>query len=471
MITAIFAFLICIIFICESGHSAALTSQHLQHQKVQKSLVSEGSLCDMRISPSMANKPGSAPGFYNPKRQIGRDFVVLSVANWLYNDAKRRAAKCEGSKGSDTIMPRPARVLDAACATGIQGLRTFVESPILAEAMLKTKKNQSQNSKMLELAELQLVLNDMDANAIEIANENANSVLRNSGLNLNCTIKVTQRVAQATMHEETFEVSILDPFGSVQPFLDAALSRAPKGGLIEVCATDVGVLYGTRPSIAARHYHAHLAQKRPPCYRERGVRLLYAAIAQAAGRHDRGVEPVYGISTEHFCLASMRVLRGAKAADFTVEHLKAVKICRSCGAASKGACTEVDTIEPPSCECKPIDGAGTDAKTEGPLWVGPLYDLDTVNSMVEIAGLEEAKGLMSKETLVLLQKLKEEAAIKNMFHRRPGVAAKGKTPKLTEVMGELQRRGFRTARTHFCAKSLKTEASTQEFDAAVKALL
>ena len=456
---------------CESGQGAALTSQHQQNQKSHKALVSEGSLCDMRISSSMANKPGSAPGFYNPKRQIGRDFVVLSVANWLYNDAIKCAAKYDGSKGSDTIMSRPARVLDAACATGIQGLRTFVESPILAEAMLKTKQTQSQNSEILKLTELQLVLNDMDANAIEIANENANSVLCNSELNLNSTIKVSHRVAQATMHEETFEVSILDPFGSVQPFLDAALSRAPNGGLIEVCATDVGVLYGTRPSIAARHYHAHLAQKRPPCYRERGVRLLYAAIAQAAGRHDRGVEPVYCISTEHYCLVSMRVLRGAKAADFTAGHLKAVKICRSCGAASKGVRTEVGTIEPPSCECKPIDGAGADAKTEGPLWVGSLHDLDTVNSMAEIAGLEEAKGLMSKETLVLLQKLQEEAAIKNMFHRRPGVAAKGRTPKLTEVMGELQRRGFRTARTHFCAKSLKTEASAQEFDAAVKALL
>lgn len=464
-------FLPCIIFICEWCQGVALTSQQQRNQKNHATLVSEGSLRGIRISPSMANKPGSSPGFYNPKRQIGRDFVVLSVATWLYNDAIRRAAKHDGSRGSSTKILRPARVLDAACATGIQGLRTFVESPILAEAMLRAKQNQSQEKEKLELKELQLVLNDMDADAIEIANENANSVLCNSELNLNSTIKVSQRVAQATMHEETFEVSILDPFGSVQPFLDAALSRAPKGGLIEVCATDVGVLYGTRPSIAARHYHAHLAQKRPPCYRERGVRLLYAAIAQAAGRHDRGVEPIYGVSTEHYCLASMRVLRGAKAADSTVQHLKAVKICRSCGATSKGTCTEVGTIDSPPCECKPIGGAGTDAKTEGPLWVGPLYDIETVSKMTEIAGLEEAKGIISKETCVLLQKLKEEAAIKNMSHRRPGVAAKGRIPKLTEVMGELQQRGFRTARTHFCAKSLKTEASVQEFDAAVKALL
>ena len=132
------------------------------------------------------------------------------------------------------------------------------------------------------------------------------------------SIHITQRVAQAILHEETFQISVLDPFGSVQPFLDAALARAPRGGLIEICATDVGVLYGSRPSMASRHYAARLSPNRPPCYRERGVRMLMASVAIAAGRHDRGVKPVYGISTEHFCLVSMRVLRGASAADSVV---------------------------------------------------------------------------------------------------------------------------------------------------------
>ena len=396
-------------------------------------LASEGSLCDVRVAPTLASKPGSEAGFYNPKRRVGRDFVVLSVAQWLAAEAA-----CSGE-------PRPARLLDATCAAGVQGLRVAVESPLLARAISKD-----------EPPELQVVLNDIDENAADLAADNAASLRQ--------AVAVTCRVAQALMHEETFQVSVLDPFGCVQPFLDAAMARAPHGGLVEVCATDVGALYGNRPEITARHYNAHLAQKRPPCYRERGVRILVAAIAQAAGRHDRGVMPVFGVSTEHFCLVSVRVIRRAKAADATAKQVQRVRICRSCGAAGVDANTT-------QCDCDPVDGAGINAQEEGPMWVGPLYDADAVQAMARIASLEEAKGLVSKETRALLEKVQEEAVINRMFHRRPGVAAGGRTPKLAKVMKELQRRGFKTARTHFCVKSLKTDASVREFDSAVKAVL
>mmetsp|Transcript_8716 Transcript_8716/g.21877 ORF Transcript_8716/g.21877 Transcript_8716/m.21877 type:complete len:532 (+) Transcript_8716:98-1693(+) len=463
-------------------------------------IISEGSLRDMEVSSTMATKPGSTPGFYNPKRRIGRDVVVLSVAQWLAAETKRRAAKDkvnnlktgDSSSASSNWTTRPVRLLDATSATGIQGLRCMVESPILANAIMSKNGYEHPNMEddnvqnaqnyiqqnIKDPPELQLVLNDLDPNAVEITRCNVHSVREqmmkhevdsssNYSNDVNTrdlmNINITQRVAQAIMHEEAFEVSVLDPFGSVQPFLDAALSRAPQGGLIEVCATDVGVLYGSRPSVVSRHYHANLSKRRPPCYRERGVRLLFAAIAQAAGRHDRGVEPVYGVSTEHFCLVSMRVFRGAKAADSTVRQVKSVRICRTCGDAGIG--TELD------CGCEPIDGAGNNADEEGPLWIGPLHDLDAVEQMAEIACLEEAKGFIAPETCDFLQKLKEEAAIQTMFHRRPGVAAEGRTPKLAQVMEELQRRNFKTARTHFCAKSLKSEASVKEFDAAVKAAI
>ena len=503
---------------CDRFLVAALTSPSLpsspQHDGQQKdrrqtiptssALVSEGFLRDMRVSSTMATKPGSTAGFYNPKRRIGRDVVVLSVAQWLAAETKRRATKEEKDShtspknekskntSSSNSTTRPVRLIDATCATGIQGLRCMVESPMLANAILSKEGYKHQNveeggvldtqngfhQSINTSPQLQVVLNDVDSNAIEIARCNVHSVreqMMNNEVDSSSKypndvnpidltkVNITQRVAQAIMHEETFEISVLDPFGSVQPFLDAALSRAPQGGLIEICATDVGVLYGSRPSVASRHYHAHLSHRRPPCYRERGIRLLFAAIAQAAGRHDRGVEPVYGISTEHFCLASMRVLRRAKTLDYTAKQVKSVRICRTCGDASVGA--------KPGCGCEPIDGAGINAEEEGPLWIGPLYDLDAVEQMAEIAYLEEAKGLIAPETRVFLQNLKEEAAIQTIFHRRPGIAAEGKTPKMTKVMEELQRRGFKTARTQFCAKSLKSEASAKDFDAAVKSVI
>ena len=480
-----------------------MTSTTTQSQLT--TLVSEGSLQGIQISSSMASKPGSTPGFYNPKRRMGRDVTVLSVAQWLTDESiknQRRAlavslpaptdesnltrptkvqrcalvdASVSSTSSSQTPSSennkkiRPARLLDTTCATGIQGLRNIVESPILAEVALDnlSKTLSKDDCETSVTPELHVILNDLDENAVQLTKQNANSTLQQQQQINDSNIHVTQRAAQSLLHEETFEVSVLDPFGSVQPFLDAALAKSPNGGLIEVCATDVGVLYGARPSIAKRHYHVQLAKKRPPCYRERGVRVLLAAIAQAAGRYDRGIVPMYGISMEHYCLVSVKVVRGAKAADLTARSVQPVRICRVCGDSQiidEGAENKIKNSC--NCGCDPIN-----LQQEGPLWIGPLHDVEFVKGMANIANLDEAQGFISKKTRTFLDQLKEEAAINHMFHRRPGVAAKARTPKLTKVLEELQHRGYKASRTHFCVKSLKSDASAEEFDDAVMAIL
>jgi tRNA (guanine26-N2/guanine27-N2)-dimethyltransferase len=340
----------------------------------------------------------------------------------------------------------------------MQGLRVAVESPLLAKAILSTPKGNTNNiTTPDEPPELQVVLNDVDQDAVDLATMNANTA------NIE-DMTVTKRVAQALLHEESFEVCVLDPFGSPTPFLDAAVARAPHLGLLEICATDVGALYGSRPAVTRRHYHSRLSEPRPPCYRERGVRLLVAAVAQAAGRHDRGVVPIFGVSTEHFVLVSLQVVRGARGADTAAQQVQPVRICRTCGAAGIGESV-------PQCGCESKDGAGTDAREEGPLWVGPLYDADAVQEMTNIASLEEADGLVSKDTRTLLATIQEEASVNGMFYRRPGFAAEGKTPKLAKVMEELKKRGYAVSRTHFDSKALRTDAPVGEFDSAVKAVL
>ncbi|GFH44477.1 hypothetical protein CTEN210_00951 [Chaetoceros tenuissimus] len=404
----------------------------------------------------MASKPGSSSGFYNPKRRIGRDMVVLSTAHFLVNESRKHHEKSR--KDGYCKEMRMARLLDATCATGIQGLRVYQESPILAKAFLSDIGETN-----VKIPDLNVILNDLDENALEIAKKNADSLNRENE-NQNTGVEMSQRVAQSLLHEETFEISVLDPFGSVQPFLDAAFARAPSNGMIEICATDVGVLYGTRPNMAKRHYNAHLSAKRPPCYRERGVRLMLAAIAQAAGRNDRGISPVYSISTEHFCLLSVKVLRGAKAADETANLIQPIKICQTCGASSS-------RDDAPMCDCEPdIQGVGKEAIEEGPIWVGPLHDYEIIKDMNSLADLHEASEFISRDTKKLLKTLEEEAQVKGMFHRRPDVAGKGNIPKLTNILERLCQHNFNSSRTHFCTKSIKTDATAKEFDAIVKTL-
>jgi hypothetical protein len=132
----------------------------------------------------------------------------------------------------------------------MQGLRVAVESPLLAKAILSTPKGNTNNiTTPDEPPELQVVLNDVDQDAVDLATMNANTA------NIE-DMTVTKRVAQALLHEESFEVCVLDPFGSPTPFLDAAVARVPHLGLLEICATDVGALYGSRPAVTRRHLSA-----------------------------------------------------------------------------------------------------------------------------------------------------------------------------------------------------------------------
>jgi len=157
----------------------------------------------------------------------------------------------------------------------------------------------------------------------------------------------------------------------------------------------------------------------------------------------------------------------------------AVQICRLCG--------DHSVMAVPRCGCDPVDGAGVDALEEGPLWVGPLYDLDAVRGMHRIAHLGEAEELISKETKLLLDTIVQEAIIESvdenihdtssvydtntMFYRRPCPAAGGNLPKLASVRTELKRRGFKASRTHFCVRSLKSDASVKDFNDAVEAAI
>lgn len=456
-------------------------------------IVSEGSLRNIKVAQTLAKTPSggsSLPGFYNPKRMVGRDFTVLSVAQWLVKQHDDRQyllssppptllfPDTKNHHNGSTTRP-PLRLLDAMSASGMQGLRVAFESSILAQrAIITTRKGENgmdddSSLSIIGLPDLQVVLNDVDQDAADLAEENSQMLLsdwetqHNSSIPNN-NVTVTRRVAQALLYEQNFDVCVLDPFGSCIPFLDAALARAPHLGLLEICATDVNVLYGSRPKIVARHYNAKLQPQRPPCYRERGVRLLIAAVAQAAGRQGRGIEPVLSVSTEHYVLLSVRVIRGARGADDTAKQVKAVRICRTCSAAG--------ITEAPKCGCKPIAGAGSDASEEGPIWIGELYDLEAAQGMARMANLggdgnNDMGSIISDETRALLTTLQEEASVKDaMFYRRPGVAG-ARAPKLNCVIEELQDRGYAAARTHFDTRALKSNAPVDEFDSAVKAVL
>lgn len=470
------AYRLCCYTVLIAGSWAFSRQERIHSQAI--TLASEGSLDSMQVASSMAQKPGEMAAFYNPNRRVGRDCSVLSLAQWMID-------KQQNSKSG---RQRPIQILDAHAASGMAGLRVAVESPILARSYLGVT-DESTTDSPPPLPPLTMTLNDFDPEAVRIATHNAElaSQLIQQPVSVPSslsTISVSNRNSQSLWHESSFDVSLIDPFGCATACLDSTLARAPQGGVLDICATDVTALYGGRPAMAARHYGGCYLTNRPPCFKERGVRMLLAAVAQAAGRQDRGIRPLYSLSTAHYVVVAVQVVRRGKTfgADAAIDQVQCFPICRSCGAPGgieNMGDKESTKIIAPDCLCDASEpGAGTSAICEGPLWRGPLHDSAHLEGMMRLACLPEAQGWISPETKDRLQTMCDESLVeavdcissRSIFHRRPSLAAPGCMPPLEAITEELQRRGFQACRTQFDKQALKSNASPPEFDDCVRSL-
>ena len=63
-------------------------------------------------------------------------------------------------------------------------------------------------------------------------------------------------------------------------------------GILTLTATDTGALFDRRyADVAKRHYNlVNLDKDRGICFREVGLRMIIASVAQAANRQDKGIE-------------------------------------------------------------------------------------------------------------------------------------------------------------------------------------
>ncbi len=133
--------------------------------------------------------------------------------------------------------------------------------------------------------------------------------------------------ANVLMHERRFQAVDLDPFGSPSAYL-AAASRCTQEYLF-ITATDTAPLCGAHLLSGIRKYLA-----RPLCtdyHREMGARILLGLAARELARLDKGMQPLLTHVTDHYVRTYLRVVKGAKAGDTTLEHMGYVEHCPICG--------------------------------------------------------------------------------------------------------------------------------------------
>ncbi len=91
----------------------------------------------------------------------------------------------------------------------------------------------------------------------------------------------------------------IDPFGSPNPFLDAAIKRIKHKGLLAITATDTAAMCGSSQKAGLRKYGTR-SQKDIPWQHEFGVRSFIAHVQRLAAQFEKTLIPIFVYPKRHY---------------------------------------------------------------------------------------------------------------------------------------------------------------------------
>lgn len=357
---------------------------------------------DLYRRPDGVYEPAWAPVFYNPRMMFNRDVAVL-VALTLSRLRGRRLVVVEPLGG-----------------TGVRGIRYAVE------------------------ASATTYISDIDPRAVEIIEKNI--VLNSVG------DRVTVERAEAnrymySLYEQGVVVDIvdIDPFGSPQPFIDAAIHLLRGKGVLAATATDVAVLGATYPRKLLRRYG--IIGYKTYWYREQAVRSLLGYIVLRAAAHDYSAKPLLAYYADYYVRVYVALERGAAKADKAIEGIGYAYTCKHCGYTSYSR----------SAGRKLCPYCGSPRNPIGPIYTGRLCDQEFLKEMLNT--LEDARWLQTYERIKkLLRILREECTITRPYQRIDTLCSylHAHMPPTRLVIERIRGEGYTAVATHFDTRGLKT---------------
>lgn len=306
------------------------------------------------------------PVFYNPLMKLNRDISVLLIKS----------------------LERKLQIADPLAGSGVRGIR------FMLEAKIKDVVFNDASKEAVKLIKKNLKLNKLKA---EVHNKDANLFL---------------------LESKGFDYIDIDPFGSPVNFLDCAVKRIARKGILAVTATDTAALSGTCPKACIRKYWA--VPKRDEAMHERGLRILIRRVQLSGASHSKALTPILSYSKDHY--------------------MRAFFMCEK----SKEKC---DII----------------MKNAFDIWNGQLWDEKIVKKMIEICDDEQVKKFL---TIIY-----EESKINSLFfYNIHKICKKEKVevPSFSELFEKIRKKGFKCSRTHFDSAGIRSDINYDELVRLIK---
>ena len=327
------------------------------------------------------------PVFYNPAMTHNRDLTIAFLNAWNKN----------------------IQAADVLAASGVRSIRLLQECKnvrfVAANDASKTA---------CRLMQKNLVLNKIAKKKYAVSNQDASQFL---------------------LQSKGFDYIDIDPFGSPNPFLDSAVKRLARGGVLAVTATDTAALAGAIPKACVRKYWAVPLKKES--MHEIGIRILVRKVQLIAAQYDKALIPVFSYAAQHYVRVFLMNTKGKQAVDAILENHASLGYCKTCG---------THVISPPAaCSC------GESYVHAGPLWTGQLWDAQLVSHMQSsCTQCTRFISLLAREARVPTVGIFDLNLLAKKFKKT--------LPKREEFIHQLQKAGYQAAPTHFLGSAIRTNA-------------
>ena len=341
----------------------------------------------------------TANAFYRSTSQVGRDLAILAAA--LY---RRQHGHL--------------RVIDAMTGCGVRSLRYHLEAG--ADWVWANEGN----------PELQALLSEnlrqgMTPGTYRITHQDAN-----------------QLFFSCAQQQDYYDLIDIDSFGSPAPFVSSALWAIKFDGLLYLTSTDGRTTGGHAVDKSIQLYGA--CARSHPAVHEQGLRLLMGCAAQKAAERGFHIQPVFSIFNGVIHRAMVRVLpRSAPSDDYGF-----LAYCYGCGQFRTADWRQLGQLECEVCGTAPV--------VSGPMWLGPLHNVDHLSEMAGLA----AQWQWPQPIRQLLAVMLEEAAMPPYYYPLAEMGRRGQMdiPARERLIKGICDRSYRATRTHLDPQAIKTNA-------------